>query len=152
MAQISEEDPDETATFIQAAKEKRLLVAELTDESRSSQDAVGFLLLGHKDGGPHILELNVVPAAAGLRIGSRLIDAVRQRLENEGKGARMTLTTFRDVPWNAPYYRRLGFEILAQGDLGPELSRCLAEETSRLPPALFGPRVAMQRNTAKALF
>lgn len=148
MAPISEHEPDETSIFIRAAEEERLLVAELVDQDGLSNDVVGFLLLGRKDGGPHILELNVVPAAAGLRIGAQLIEAVRQRLEDKGENTPMTLTTFRDVPWNAPYYHRLGFEILAQEDLGPELSRCLAEEAIHLPPALFGPRVAMRRKSA----
>ena len=33
----------------------------------------------------------------------------------------MTLTTFRDVAWNGPYYAKLGFQPLAEVDLGPEL-------------------------------
>lgn len=34
----------------------------------------------------------------------------------------LTLTTFADVPWNAPYYARLGFEIIPPHQLtrGPE--------------------------------
>jgi hypothetical protein len=31
----------------------------------------------------------------------------------------LTLTTFRDVPWNAPFYAKLGFEYVAE--LTPEL-------------------------------
>jgi hypothetical protein len=26
----------------------------------------------------------------------------------------VTLTTFRDVPWNAPFYTRLGFSMLSE--------------------------------------
>lgn len=144
MAQISEHDPDEASVFAEAIEEERLLVAELADQGQSPESLVGFLLHGRKDGCPHIQELNVLPAAAGSRIGAQLIDVFRQGIEDKEKNAYLTLTTFLDVPWNAPYYRSLGFEVLPQEDLGPELSACLAEETNRLPPALFGPRVAMR--------
>ena len=33
----------------------------------------------------------------------------------------LTLTTFRDVEWNGPYYARLGFEPIPDEQLGPEL-------------------------------
>jgi hypothetical protein len=45
------------------------------------------------------------------------------------------LTTFRDVPWNAPYYQRLGFHILRDEELGPGLRSIRAHETQLgLPP------------------
>ena len=28
----------------------------------------------------------------------------------------LTLTTFRDVPWNAPYYERMGFVVFEPAD------------------------------------
>ncbi len=152
MAQISEHDPDEVSVFAQAIEEERLLVAELANQGQSPESLIGFLRHGSKDGSPHIEELNVLPAAAGSRIGAQLIDAFRQDIEDKGKNTCLTLTTFRDVPWNAPYYRSLGFQVLTQEDLGPELSGCLAEETNRLPPALFGPRVAMRLASRKPLF
>jgi hypothetical protein len=34
----------------------------------------------------------------------------------------MTLTTFCDVPWNGPYYTRLGWSTLRAADLTPELA------------------------------
>ena len=33
----------------------------------------------------------------------------------------VTLSTFRDVPWNAPYYAKLGFQALADEALAPDL-------------------------------
>ena len=36
--------------------------------------------------------------------------------------AAMTLLTFRDVAWNGPYYRRLGFVDVPDAALGPELA------------------------------
>ena len=60
----------------------------------------------------------------------------------EGRAA-LTLTTFRDVPWNAPYYRRLGFAVLASADQGPQLRALVAREAATIPGG--APRVAMRR-------
>ena len=55
----------------------------------------------------------------------------------------MTLTTFADVPWNAPYYRRLGFREMSGAEIGPELRGIIRHEAEQgLAP---WPRVAMIR-------
>jgi hypothetical protein len=41
-----------------------------------------------------------------------------------------TLTTFRDVPWNGPYHRRLGYQLLPLERVGPELAQTIAHEAS----------------------
>lgn len=43
----------------------------------------------------------------------------------------ITLTTFKNVPWNAPFYARLGFEQLPEATLAPRLAAILAEEYRR---------------------
>ena len=40
----------------------------------------------------------------------------------------MTLTTFRTIPWNCPFYERLGFRTLDEADLSPRLLAVLDEE------------------------
>ncbi|EHK81871.1 hypothetical protein [Rhodococcus pyridinivorans] len=40
----------------------------------------------------------------------------------------LTLTTYRDVPWNGPYYARLGFRTVADDALSPGLTRIRVEE------------------------
>jgi hypothetical protein len=44
--------------------------------------------------------------------------------------AALTLTTFRDVPWNAPYYARLGFEVFAREHWGPAMRQRVAREAA----------------------
>ncbi|WP_207390435.1 GNAT family N-acetyltransferase [Rhodococcus sp. ABRD24] len=56
----------------------------------------------------------------------------------------LTLTTFVDVPWNGPYYTRIGFEILATEDLGPGLRAVRDHEATRGLDRW--PRVAMTRH------
>ena len=43
----------------------------------------------------------------------------------------ITLTTFRDVAWNMPFYSRLGFEEIPAGDLRAELTAVVLEEAGR---------------------
>jgi hypothetical protein len=59
----------------------------------------------------------------------------------------VTLTTFRDVPWNAPYYERIGYRALREDEIGPELRALMAREAGHgLDPAL---RVAMAVDLGK---
>jgi hypothetical protein len=53
------------------------------------------------------------------------------------------VVTFRDVPWNAPYYARLGFVVVERAEQGPELAALVAEEAQRIPGDAM--RVAMRR-------
>jgi GNAT superfamily N-acetyltransferase len=55
----------------------------------------------------------------------------------------VTLTTFRDVPWNGPFYERLGFRVVAGAELSAALRAIADDETRRgLDPSR---RVAMER-------
>jgi hypothetical protein len=55
----------------------------------------------------------------------------------------VTLTTYRDVPWNAPWYARRGFSVLDAGQWGPELSELVRHE--RELGIEVAPRVVMRR-------
>ncbi len=59
-------------------------------------------------------------------IGARLIDAVCSAAKGRGLAA-VTLSTFVNVPWNAPHYERLGFRALRHGSLTPGM-RAIEEE------------------------
>jgi N-acetylglutamate synthase-like GNAT family acetyltransferase len=72
----------------------------------------------------------VLPAFGGRRIGAALLDAVAERARADGL-ARLTLSTFRDVPWNAPWYRRLGFTDIADDALTSGLLDIRREHLAR---------------------
>ncbi len=55
----------------------------------------------------------------------------------------MTLTTFTDIPWNAPYYTRLGFRVLDAGELTEGLREIRRAEAAMGLDAW--PRVCMRR-------
>jgi len=60
----------------------------------------------------------------------------------EGYGA-VTLTTFRDVPWNGPFYRKLGFQPVEE--LSPELAG-IREHEKAIGDDNFGHRIAMRKD------
>lgn len=55
----------------------------------------------------------------------------------------MTLTTFTDVPWNAPYYARLGFQVVPENEWTAGQRRIREHEAATGLDAW--PRVLMQR-------
>lgn len=94
---------------------------------------VAFIAVGDVDGATHVHQVSVHPSHAHQGIGAALIEHVTRA------DRPVTLTTFRDVPWNAPYYERLGFRPVTE--ISPGLAEIMHEETSRgLDPAT---RVAM---------
>ncbi len=82
----------------------------------------------------HIWEFNVHPDFQRRGIGAGLLRACLIDARNSGFHA-VTLTTFRDVPWNAPFYERLGFEEVTALDAHPRLAGELAVEADHGLPA-----------------
>ena len=115
-------------------------LAEATVVFAAGEPAVGFVSVRMVDGEAHIDQLSVVPEHGGQGIGRALLHhavswARHQRLPG------VTLTTFSHVPWNAPFYRRVGFEVVSRPT--PGLAAIRADERERGIDAM-GPRVAMR--------
>ncbi|MEM7703189.1 MAG: GNAT family N-acetyltransferase [Pseudomonadota bacterium] len=91
----------------------------------------------------HIWELDVHPDFQNKGIGAGLMRACLVDARNSGFKA-VTLTTFRDVPWNAPFYEKLGFEEVSALDAHPRLAGELALEADHGLP--------MQRRCAMIAF
>jgi len=90
----------------------------------------------------HLQEIDVHPEHGCRGLGTRLTMAVCGWATKAGHHA-LTLTTFRTVPWNMPFYLRLGFELVACEELSPIMLSILQEEERRgLDPEA---RVAMRR-------
>lgn len=68
----------------------------------------GFAMFRPVEDRLYVEQIDVLPAFAGRRIGAALLDAVTDRTRTAGL-AGLSLSTFREIPWNAPYYRRLAF-------------------------------------------
>ncbi|MEV6734679.1 MULTISPECIES: GNAT family N-acetyltransferase [unclassified Streptomyces] len=81
---------------------------------------LAYLIADRVDGNLHIEQVSVHPDGARRRIGRSLLEHLAARAAADSIPA-LTLTTFEDVPWNAPYYARCGFERLVDGELSPGL-------------------------------
>jgi len=81
---------------------------------------VAYLIAEPVDGALHIEQVSVHPKAAGRRVGQELVEHLAE-VARAGNVPALTLTTFADVPWNGPYYQRLGFATLADDEIGPGL-------------------------------
>jgi len=102
-------------TFRAAQREGRLWVARA-----ETGLPVGFALLEARGRDACLEELDVDPAYGRRGLGRRLVEAVRDAARERGH-RRLVLATFRDVPWNAPFYRRLGFTVVGETELDPGL-------------------------------
>jgi GNAT superfamily N-acetyltransferase len=101
----------------------------------------GYITAEVIDGNAHVAQVSVAPDYAGRGIGRAMIEFVEAWGRSAGCPA-TTLTTFRHVPWNAPYYLRLGYEVLPDNQIGPELARTMEHEAS-LPGIEASLRCAM---------
>ena len=88
---------------------------------------VGFLAAERFGAELHIWELSVRRERQGRGIGRRLLAEACAAAEGMGLAV-ATLTTFRDVPWNAPFYAKVGFTLVEDEALDERLARVLAYE------------------------
>lgn len=73
-----------------------------------SPGPVGFLAATRDGDRLHIDEMDVERAAQGQGLGRRLLAHAIDWARRHGL-SRVTLTTFRSVPWNGPFYGSMGF-------------------------------------------
>jgi GNAT superfamily N-acetyltransferase len=107
----------------------------------------GYAVVDVVDGLAHLEQLSVLPNRGRQGFGAALLEhvcdwATRHRF------AGVTLTTFTDVPWNAPFYAKHGFRVMNDSEVGPELRDLGALEAAHgLDPAQ---RVCMRRDAGPA--
>jgi GNAT superfamily N-acetyltransferase len=107
-----------------------------------SDRPVAYLIADLVDGNLHVEQVSVHPDSARRGIGRALIDHAAEHAAAEGLRA-LTLTTFAEVPWNAPYYRRCGFRCLTEEELTPGLREVRDREAEHGLDRW--PRVCMRR-------
>lgn len=96
---------------------------------------VAFLAARLEPDSLHILEFDVRREAQGQGIGRHLLAVAVADARRRGLGG-LSLTTFRDVPWNAPFYASVGFAIVERDAAPSWLSAYLDREAGRgLDPA-----------------
>ncbi len=106
-------------------------------------NVIGIFLALPVDGRAHVLEAATEYGSQRKGIGRRLFAEFHSWAANIGY-SEVTLTTYHDVPWNTPFYERIGYQIISVDSRRPELMAIRAEEAA----AGFerAPRVAMENS------
>ncbi|MFF5078591.1 GNAT family N-acetyltransferase [Actinoplanes sp. NPDC000266] len=137
MAAIADDEPPALEVLTHYQRAGRAWVA-----ADGPGPPIGYLLARLVDGDVHVEQVSVHPSRQGEGAGSALLDRAETYAVEAGAPA-LTLTTFAEVPWNAPYYRRRGFTVLGEAELGPGL-RAVREHEAAIGLDRW-PRVAMRR-------
>ncbi|UNM16344.1 GNAT family N-acetyltransferase [Streptomyces formicae] len=103
---------------------------------------VAYLIADRVDGNLHVEQVSVHPDSARRGVGRSLVEHLADQARGEGVPA-LTLTTFAEVPWNAPYYARCGFLPLDDSMLTPGLREIRDREAAHGLDRW--PRVCMRR-------
>lgn len=75
---------------------------------------IGFACGEYLEGNFHIVEICVALNFQGMGIGRTLMSTMMEAVRREGYNA-VTLTTYRNLSWNGPWFSRMGFlEVDAQ--------------------------------------
>ncbi|KHD75314.1 GNAT family N-acetyltransferase [Actinoplanes utahensis] len=133
MVEIAEDEPPSIEVLTGYVNAGRAWVAVLPGPSAGgrrgaaggSEGAVdstvaGYLIADLVDGSVHVEQVSVHPRWSGRGVGRLLIEHAADHARGIGAAA-LTLTTFADVAWNAPYYERCGFVVLEDGEVTPGL-------------------------------
>ncbi|WP_285415639.1 GNAT family N-acetyltransferase [Pseudomonas sp. efr-133-TYG-5] len=123
LAWLADSAVPDAAQHAQAIREATVWVAEV-----AQQQLAGFLRAVPVDNQLHIEELSVSQHWQGRGIGRKLLLAAIEQARHAQLQA-ITLTTFRDLPWNAPFYQRLGFSLLTTQQTDAYLRAVLDNET-----------------------
>lgn len=117
-------DPDRGLT---ADRYRSLIARGHSLVATAGTKVIGFLVTEPCGRELHIREIDVASQWQRQGIGAIIIRACGIDAGNAGFGA-LTLTTFRKVPWNAPFYARLGFVEIAEPVEHPRLNAELESE------------------------
>lgn len=100
---------------------------------------LGFVHVLDIDGHAHLEQLSVLPESGRRGHGRRLVDAALVEARERGY-SRVTLRTYAEVPWNAPFYASCGF-LESIPESGFQLA--LVETEASLGLDRYGRRIQM---------
>ncbi len=110
-----------------------------TEAAGGGDMPVGFVQVLEGPGYAHLEQLSVHPASGRRGIGRALVLAAQDESRRRGC-LQLTLRTYADVPWNAPFYSRCGF---AESTPDTDFLRELVAVEERLGLTRYGRRIQM---------
>lgn len=93
------------STGVERAAENGFL---LIGEETQTYVLVGFIHVLEDEGIAHIDQLSVIPPYGRRGYGRALLQAAMAEAQRRGYGS-ISLRTYAEVPWNAPFYAQYGF-------------------------------------------
>jgi GNAT superfamily N-acetyltransferase len=121
---VADDDPPSRDVLLAFVEAGRAWVVE------DDGELAGYLLADVIDGCAHVEQVSIHPRHAHRSLGAALIDHLATWASDRGLPA-LTLTTYRHVPWNGPYYMRLGFRWLHDDEITPSLRALRRQEAER---------------------
>lgn len=91
--------------------------------------AVAFLAASAYGDRLHIEEFDVAQEQQGQGIGRRMLEYVTDWARANGFAC-LSLTTFRSIPWNGPFYAKAGFHEWAVADAPATIRQSLIKEAA----------------------
>lgn len=136
MDAVADDAPIAESELLRAVEEQRLWVAVEYGVLKA------YLLGDFLPQSLHIDQVTVHPDASRRGLGALMIESVSADPRSKERGL-ITLTSFANVPWNAPYYERIGFLDIPESDWPEGVAAKVAEEQES--GLASWPRVVMQR-------
>ena len=102
---------------------------------------VGFAQVTEADESAHLEQISVLPEFGRLGYGRQLVYAAAEEGRRRGY-PQITLRTFADVPWNAPFYASCGF---ARSEPESRFQHQLVATEEELGLPTYGQRIQMTR-------
>lgn len=121
LAWIADDDLMTTEDHLKYVAEGTSWVAEVDHQ------VVGFVCAETAAQDLHVWLLAVRREWQAQGLGRELMGIVIEHAR-QNRFKSVTLTTFREVPWNEPFYRTLGFEVLESEKMDARLQQILDEE------------------------
>jgi len=114
----------EHSRWIRAGLDGNAFLATLPDGLNA-----GMLVMGFVDGEPYLDQISVRPEFMRRGIGRSLLEHALRWAGSK----RLWLTTYSHVPWNRPFYERLGFECVPEPNCPESIRGIIAEGRRWLP-------------------
>ncbi|MEL6857000.1 MAG: GNAT family N-acetyltransferase [Pseudomonadota bacterium] len=117
--------------------------------ARNQHDwAIGFALIGLRGNGLYLDQVSVNPDYGQKGVGRALVIRVLTEAEHR-KLPHVSLSTFKSVPWNGPFYASMGFREIPHDKLEPYMREI---EDAQRPLMDVTERCFMRRKVRRTLF
>jgi len=107
--------------LFRAQKEGLLWIAETNNK------IIGFAFVEALNSGFVLSEIDVLPLFGKKGVGSQLLKEVLKHVKRSGH-KKLFLTTFKEIPWNYPFYQKWGFNLLNPGEYPADITDIVERE------------------------